>query len=270
MTKKNEPGYGCIYRIKNLINGKVYIGQTSKKYVTARWGGHKCKARSGTNGYLYNAMRKYGEENFEFKVLIHNIPIGKLNFYEMLWIKKFNSKNPNGYNLTDGGEGTKGFMPWNKGKPRSKETIEKIKSHYTEEVREEFRKRNSGKNHPNYGKKFPRTQEEIESRYKKENNPFYGKHHNKETIIKQSNAKQHLKKSVAMCDIDTEEIIQIFSSYGEAGRYLRNNTEYIKADDSAISKCARGIYGHVYGYKWKQIEGVTTNCRDEIDTSRSA
>lgn len=270
MIIKNEPGFGSIYRIKNLINGKLYIGQTAKLYLSERWDGHKFKARNGESSYLYNSMRKYGEENFEFKVLIHNIPVEKLDFYEMLWISKLNTKNPNGYNMTFGGEGTRGLIPWNKGKPRSQETIEKIKAHYTPEVREEFRKRNSGENHPNYGRKFPKTQEYIDAFYKGENNSFYGKHHTEETIQKQSKAKQHLKKSVAMCDINTEEIIKIFDSYGEAGRYLRKNTEYTKADDSAISKCARGIYGHVYGYKWKQIEGVTTNCRDEIDTSRSA
>ena len=100
--------------------------------------------------------------------------------------------------------------------------------------------------------------------------PNYGKHHSEETKKKLSYMRNDSKQQVAMCDIKTEEVIEIFDSYSEAGRYLRENTKYVKADDSAISKCARGKINHAYGYKWKKLEGVTTNCRGEIDTLRSA
>lgn len=281
MTLKNEDGYGCIYCIINKINGKKYVGQTSKLYLSDRFGAHKFNARNDVSGYLYNAMRKYGEENFEIKVLIHGIPIDKLDFYEILWIKKLNTKSPNGYNMTDGGDGTHGFIPCNKGVPRSQETINKIKSHYTPERRKEVSKRVSGKSNPMYGRKgelnpaygknYWNGQTGIlKELFKGKNNPFYGKHHSEETKAKLSKAHNDSKQRVAMCDIKTEEVVKIFDSYAEAARYLRENTKYIKADDSAISKCARGKMNHTYGYKWKKLEGVTTNCRDEIDTSRSA
>ena len=60
---KNQVGFGCIYRITNLINNKIYIGQTANKYPSKRWGCHKHEATSGNDKPLYRAMRKYGIEN---------------------------------------------------------------------------------------------------------------------------------------------------------------------------------------------------------------
>lgn len=252
MVVKNIQGCGSIYCITNLVNNKKYIGQTSELYLSKRWCQHKISAKNGVNNYLYNAMRKYGEENFQFQVLIHKIPIEKLNFYEMLWIKKINTKAPNGYNLTDGGEGTRGYIPWNKGIPRSQETIEKIKNHITDETREQMRQRVLGEKNPMYGRVGKDHPTYGNSRFG-EDNPFYKKHHSEETKITLSNAQSANKKKVAMLDIDTEETIRVFSSYSEAAKYLRTHTEFIKADDSAISKCARGICRYVYGHKWKNI-----------------
>lgn len=80
-------------------------------------------------------MRKYGIDNFKFKVMLINIPKDKLDYYEILWIKKLQTLNPNGYNLSCGGTSSypdreKGNpnmsrIPWNKGLPRSEECKEK-------------------------------------------------------------------------------------------------------------------------------------------------
>lgn len=253
MVIKNEEGYGVIYKIKNLINGKMYIGQTSKLYINDRWSQHKCNAKAGKAGYLYNAIRKYGEENFEFKVLLHKIPIDKLNFYEQLWIKKFHTRNPNGYNLTDGGEGTRGFIPWNKGIKRSQEDVEKMKAHFTPEVREQLRQRVLGEKNPMYGRRGESNPSFGNCRYG-EDNPFYSKRHSEKTKAILSEAQSGKKQKVVMLDINTEEYVKTFASYAEAAKYLRDNTEYIHADDGAISKCAKGIYKYVYGHKWKRIE----------------
>lgn len=252
MVIKNIDGCGAIYCITNLVNSKKYIGQTSELYISKRWCEHKINARSGRKSYLYNAIRKYGEENFQFKVLLHKIPIDKLNFYEMLWIKKFNTKTPYGYNLTDGGEGNRGCEPWNKGVPRPQETIDKIKSHITDEVREQMRQRVLGENNPMYGRTGENSPTYGFSRFK-EDNPFYGKHHSDETKNKLSDAHSKDKKRVEMLDINTEDVVCVFDSYSSAAKYLRENTEFTKADDSAISRCARGVYKYVYNHKWKQV-----------------
>lgn len=88
-----------IYKIQNLIDGKVYIGQSV--HIQARFNQHKNEAKNGNTRPLYNAIRKYGIENFSFEV-IEECSKEKLNEQEIYWIKKYDSFH-NGYNLTPGG-----------------------------------------------------------------------------------------------------------------------------------------------------------------------
>ena len=60
-----------IYKITNIENGKVYIGQT-KQAFKERWRTHLkrgVKAEPGTQNKLYAAMWQEGAENFTFEVL---------------------------------------------------------------------------------------------------------------------------------------------------------------------------------------------------------
>lgn len=96
-----------IYRITNEITSKVYVGQT--RNFTLRKAKHLCFARGKKNHPLYNAMRKYGLENFTFEV-IEECTDDIVNEREMHWISYYNSCSPKkGYNLTEGGEGTTGY-----------------------------------------------------------------------------------------------------------------------------------------------------------------
>lgn len=99
---------GYIYKITNLINGKCYIGQTSK-YYQLRWNEHKkCAFNNNRLAYdypLYKAFRKYGIVNFKFEV-IEECEIEELDDKEIFYIEKYNSFH-NGYNQTLGGSGGK-------------------------------------------------------------------------------------------------------------------------------------------------------------------
>lgn len=88
-----------IYKIQNLINGKIYIGQSV--HVKTRFNQHKAEARNGNNRPLYNAIRKYSIENFSFEI-IEECSQESLDEREIYWIQYFNSFK-NGYNLTPGG-----------------------------------------------------------------------------------------------------------------------------------------------------------------------
>lgn len=92
-----------IYKIENMLNGKVYIGQS--KNIGRRWTQHKQRSmENGCKEYdypLYRAFRKYGIDNFDFSIL-EECSEETLNEREQYWIKYFNSKK-NGYNQTDGG-----------------------------------------------------------------------------------------------------------------------------------------------------------------------
>ena len=99
--------YGVIYKITNKLNGKPYIGQTTQK-LKVRFRAHRRE-----NTYIGRAMLKYGIENFMIEVVEECDTPEQLNEREIFWIAFFNCKRPNGYNLTDGGEGSKGcsFTP---------------------------------------------------------------------------------------------------------------------------------------------------------------
>ena len=105
-----------IYKITNLINGKIYIGQALDIY--RRWGKHKGNAfNKNSREYdypIYRAIRKYGLENFSFEI-IEECSVEELDEKEIYYIKKYNSctlwKNSHGYNQTIGGNGTKGVTP---------------------------------------------------------------------------------------------------------------------------------------------------------------
>lgn len=97
--------YGSIYKITNIINSKVYIGQTSVSPMR-RWQDH-FNAYKNTNNklYLYNEMRFYGIENFTFQILETNIDLSVLNEREQYYIQLYHSNDTlYGMNLTRGGQ----------------------------------------------------------------------------------------------------------------------------------------------------------------------
>ena len=95
--------FGCIYCITNKINGKNYIGQTIN--MRARTNAHK---RGASNSYIDRSIKKHGKENFSFSIIENFVPECDLNKKERFYINKFNTLNPNGYNLTPGGESLRG------------------------------------------------------------------------------------------------------------------------------------------------------------------
>lgn len=97
---------GYIYCITNLINEKKYVGKTTYS-ITKRFQEHcrdskkeKCERRP-----LYDAMNKYGIENFVVEELIE-CPNDELDSYEKMYIEKLQTYGHNGYNATKGGDGS--------------------------------------------------------------------------------------------------------------------------------------------------------------------
>lgn len=90
-----------VYRILNIVNGKCYVGSTSKTGFKVRWTIHKEELRSGRhkNKYLLAAWRKYGEEAFRFLIVERCPPEDCLN-REQFWMDDEQTYLPkNGYNL---------------------------------------------------------------------------------------------------------------------------------------------------------------------------
>ena len=90
----------AIYKITNLLNNKVYIGQSI--HPNRRWTEHKQKARHGQDKFpIHLAINKYGEENFTFEIIEWT---EDFNNEEKRLIKELNTICPNGYNVGEGGE----------------------------------------------------------------------------------------------------------------------------------------------------------------------
>jgi len=99
-----------IYIVTNDVNHKSYVGLHSGSGLRKRWKNHLSAALAGEGSILYNAIRKYGPANFHVTaVWSGHISPEKLKMLERYYIRCFQTMSPNGYNLTDGGDGSFGF-----------------------------------------------------------------------------------------------------------------------------------------------------------------
>ncbi len=99
-----------IYLLTNLINNKIYVGQTIQP-IKKRIHQHNAEARRFAKGHkvwshLHAAMAKYGIENFKPEVIDTADYLEEMNEKECLWIKRLHSDDRRiGYNLEKGGNG---------------------------------------------------------------------------------------------------------------------------------------------------------------------
>lgn len=177
-------GIGYIYKITNKINGMFYIGK-SKSTADIRYKSHlkqaiKNKELNITSSRLYNAMNKYGLENFEVEIL-EECPYENLSDRERYWISELDARNPMvGYNICKGGEGGPGG-PRMAGK------------HHSEETKRIMSQSRRGENNSNYGNHWTQSDElkELHRELSKgENNGMFGKKHSEDSKAK--NRDSHL------------------------------------------------------------------------------
>ena len=94
-----------IYIATNKINGKSYIGQTINSLKQRKKRHLWDASNKRTIIYFHKALRKYGFNNFNWKIICKCNDIKSLNKLEAYYIKLYNTFK-NGYNLTIGGTGT--------------------------------------------------------------------------------------------------------------------------------------------------------------------
>lgn len=111
-----------VYKHQNKLNGKCYVGITSKT-PEQRWGknGRNYASVSKTHGCFYDAILKYGWDNFTHEILCEGLSQEEACQMERKYIAEYNCKVPNGYNLTDGGEGMLGYKVSEKFRERRRE-----------------------------------------------------------------------------------------------------------------------------------------------------
>lgn len=100
----------CAYRAANVLNGKAYIGITTQG-VAVRWKQHvglaKCR-KSSPSTPLFNAIRKYGAENFIVEHIASAASWADLLVTEIALIAQEGTFG-RGYNATRGGDGMRGY-----------------------------------------------------------------------------------------------------------------------------------------------------------------
>lgn len=118
----SEIKFSTVYCAENLLTGKSYIGITHSDF-------EKYKETHINNALVnfdkdrktfYKAIRKYGSKSFKWKILFQNYcHRNKLNSLEIFFIAYYNTLRPNGYNMTNGGDGARfpgQSNPWSKSK----------------------------------------------------------------------------------------------------------------------------------------------------------
>jgi group I intron endonuclease len=93
-----------IYLATNTRNGKKYVGQTCRT-LARRWQLHQNAAARGEGSHFQRAIRKHGAAAFTLTTIWVAESEQELNEMEIRFIATLNTRSPEGYNGTAGGEG---------------------------------------------------------------------------------------------------------------------------------------------------------------------
>lgn len=206
---------GQIYKITNILNGLVYIGQTKYKAID-RYNAHM---NTYKNTKFYNSIHKYGQENFKLEILEDNVPNDKLDELEIHYIALYDSYY-NGYNETIGGNGTRGYIFTEADRQKKRESMKKAWQNpdiplTSKERNEKISKANKGVLR---SKECKEKLSKLAKQRTGEKNSFFGKKHSKNTKLKISNA-----NSIAVDMFDKNmNYIKTFKNAIEAAHYFKD------------------------------------------------
>lgn len=102
---ENLPTSSGIYMVVNMVNHKKYIGQSKnikKRFQSHHLVDYKNENNCNYNTKFYQAIRKYGIDNFEV-IVLQLCKEEELDDLEIKFIKEFDTFK-NGYNSTEGGQ----------------------------------------------------------------------------------------------------------------------------------------------------------------------
>lgn len=213
-----------IYKIENLINHKIYIGQSIN--IEFRWQRHRQTMNEKSDASkrpLYCDMRKYGIENFSFEV-VEECSQEELAEREVYWVSYYDSFN-NGYNLTRGGH-----VP-------TKVDIEKLhrlwdEGYTTKEIKEIKEILNVN---PNTVRKHLEGYSDYNAHTSRSRSA-----RKSEAIMNPKKKRNELQKQICQYDLNGQII-----AYWDSVRQAMENT-----GATSIGECLKGRFFSSGGYRW--------------------
>lgn len=278
LTNNNIEAVWTVYMHKNKLNGKMYIGITSRP-PEIRWGNNGSQYTFAKNPCFHNAIKKYGWDNFEHIILFENLTEEEAKKTEQKLILEYHTcvydDNKMGYNMTFGGEGALGRIPNETTRHKMSESHKGESNafygkHHSEETKQKLSKDRKGKgvgeNNPFYGKSHSEETKQKLSKYAStrirdknpnygnhtlagENHPLYGKHLSEETkrkISETRKCKYTGKNSPIAKPVYCYETKTVYSTIREA-------SEQLNVDSSSIGKVCKGTYkkDNIKGYHFR-------------------
>lgn len=192
--------YYEIYKITNLTNGKMYIGQHTTDNLDDGY--------MGSGVLITKAINKYGVENFRKEWLMFCEDHDELNYMERVYVDQTWIDRSDTYNLQTGGEqrtrlsecsikkisqSLKGKTPWNKGLA------------WSDEIKLKFSKSHFG------------LKRSLESK-RKQSNSLNG--HNVSESTRKKISEKQFRRPVAQYSLDGN-LVQTFNSISEAKRQTK-------------------------------------------------
>lgn len=238
--------------VRNKLNGKAYIGQT--KHPNRRFREHINNALGfrRVDYPLYDDIRKYGVDGFEFIILESDVNSEDMYEREKYYISKYDTYN-NGYNQTIGGSGVTGYTHTEEDRKKMSVAVSaamwKIN---TPERTKKIRDAQKGRKFSELHKQHIR--ESIGDRHG-EHNSFYGKTHSDET--KQKISDSNTKYFVCQCDPETGSTVNTFDSVKHAAEYCMCSgitSAKLSSVMYRIYYTCKGNQKLCYGYYWKYVE----------------
>lgn len=252
ITDKSYRALKGIYIIKNIINGKEYIGQSVN--IKRRMCGYN---RTAANMAILRAIKKYGIMNFQ--VYVEYLPLmttEELGKEEAKRIKECATRTPAGYNVASGGLVNRG---WKASKEAREKQSAARKGKYCGEQHPMFGKSHSvstrkkmsdskkGENHNMFGKTHRKeTREKMSEKQSGEKNSFFGRRHSESTRKEMSNSRKGEKSPMA----------KRVTQYSKTNDFIRHWTCIAAAcrelgiSASNISSCCAGRLKSSGGFIW--------------------
>ena len=225
-----------VYVHINKINNLMYFGITCKN-PNSRWSnGNGYKG----NPYFWNAICKYGWDNFHHIILLENLSKELANKIECDLIKQYNTTDREiGYNLMNGGNSNR----------HTDYTRNKIKENHADI---------NGENNPFYGKhhteeSINKIKNTLNGKFVKEKSPCYKRKHTPEEKAKMTGDRPSVKG-------ENNPRARKVNQYDLDGNFIRSYWGCIEVkelfgyDNSSIAKCCKGKVKTSYGYIWRYAD----------------